>query len=158
MRRLLLLAAGPCALLLALAGLALSSGGRAAPTAPCAGERPRELPGDAVELTAGEGIWSAWIAYPAVANESITVLWRAEGDVPRRLELSGADTLGHRLAVEFGPSPVIPQLRGGGLMWPRPGREWGSRVLFTHPGCWRLEAEAGGRRGQLLVWVRPGRG
>ena len=154
MRRLALLVAGPAALLAAVAALALSSGGRAAPAPPCGSERPRGLPGEAVELTAGEGIWSAWIAYPPVAGETITVLWRLDGFVPGELQLSGADAQGHRLAVEFGPSPVIPQLRGGGLAWPRPGREWGSRVLFSHPGCWRLEAGAGDRRGELVLWVR----
>jgi hypothetical protein len=154
MRRLVLLAAGPVTLLAFVAALALSSGGRAAPAQACGGERPRGLPGEAVELTAGEGIWSAWITYPPVAGETITVLWRANGFVPGRLGLSGADAQGHRLAVEFGPSPVIPQLRGGGLVWPRPGREWGARVLFTYPGCWRVEVAAGGRRGELALWVR----
>jgi hypothetical protein len=153
MQRLVLLAAGPVLLLLAVAGLAMSSGGKAAPAAPCGQERPRGLPGDAVELTAGPGIWSAWITYPPVARETITVLWRAEGFIPGGLELAGADDRGNRLAVEFGPSPVLPQLRGGGLAWPRPGREWGSRLLFSHPGCWRLEVEAGGRRGELALWV-----
>ena len=154
MGRLALLVAGPAALLAVVAALALSSGGRAAPAPPCGSERPRGLPGEAVELTAGEGIWSAWIAYPAEAGERITVLWRLDGFVPGPLELSGADAQGHRLAVEFGPSPVIPQLRGGGLVWPRPGREWGSRVLFSHPGCWRLEVGAGDRRGELVLSVR----
>jgi hypothetical protein len=154
MRRVVLLAAGAVALLVAVAALALSSGGRAAPSPLCGAERPRGLPGEAVELTAGDGIWSAWIAYPPVARERITVLWRADGFVPGGLELSGAHAQGHRLAVEFGPSPVIPQLRGGGLVWPRPGREWGARVLFSHPGCWRLEVDAGGRRGELVLWVR----
>ncbi len=102
-----------------------------------------------------EGLWSAWITYPAVAGETITVLWRAEGFVRPTLGLTGADEFGHRLAVQFGPSPVLPQLRGGGLQWPRPGREWGSRVAFSHPGCWRLQADAGGRRGDFAVWVRP---
>jgi hypothetical protein len=153
MRRVVLLAAGPAVLLVAIAGLALSSGGRAAPEPPCGTERPRGLPGEAAELTAGDGIWSAWIAYPPVAGERITVLWRADGFVPGDLELSGADVHGHRLAVEFGPSPVLPQLRGGGLQWPRPGREWGSRVLFPQPGCWRLEVDAGGRQGELVLWV-----
>jgi hypothetical protein len=115
---------------------------------------PRELPGEAIELTAGEGVWSAWITYPPVTGETITVLWRAEGFVPGDLRLTGVDAYGHRLAVEFGPSPVIPQLRGGGLQWPRIGREWGSRLLFAHPGCWRLEVEAGGRQGELTLWVR----
>ena len=155
MRRVALLAVGPLALLLAVAALALESGGRATPAAPCGIEQPRELPGEAVELTAGEGIWSAWIAYPPVAGERITVLWRVDGFVPGTPGLSGADADGHRLAIEFGPSPVIPQLRGGGLVWPRPGREWGTRILFTHPGCWRLEARAGDRRGELVLWVRP---
>lgn len=154
MRRLVLLAAGPVALLVAVTGFALTSGSRAAPVPPCGTERPRGLPGEAVELTAGDGIWSAWIAYPPVARERITVLWRADGSVPGRLELSGAHAQGHRLAVEFGPSPVIPQLRGGGLVWPRLGREWGSRILFPHPGCWRLEVDAGGRHGELVLWVR----
>jgi len=155
MRRFVLFAAGPVAVLAAVAGLALASGGRAAPAPPCGTEQPRGLPGEAVELTAADGIWSAWISYPPVAGERITVLWRADGFVPGQVELSGADAQGHRLAVEFGPSPVIPQLRGGGLVWPRPGRESGSRVLFSHPGCWRLEVDAGGRRGELVLWVRP---
>jgi hypothetical protein len=139
----------------ALVGLALAAGERSAPAANCPQPPVRELPGHTVELTAGDGLWSAWLTYPPVAGETITVLWRAEGFVRPTLDLTGRDTLGRQIAVEFGPSPVLPQLRGGGLQWPRPGREWGSRILFPHPGCWRLEADAGGRRGELTVWVRP---
>jgi hypothetical protein len=149
-----LLLGGPLAVVAALAGLALASGAAEGPPGSCAGPRARDLPGEAVELTAGEGVWSAWLTYPPVAAETITVLWRAEGFVPRDLGLHGADDFGHRLAVEFGPSPVLPQLRGGGLQWPRSGREWGSHVLFSHPGCWRVEVDAGGKHGELTLWVR----
>ena len=152
----MLLAAGPLALLAGVTGLALASGGRAGPPVPCSDDPGGDLPGDAVELTAGDGLWSAWITHPPVSDEVITVLWRAEGFVEHGLTLSGADARGNRLGVEFGPSPVIPQLRGGGLVWPRPGREWGTRVLFPEPGCWRLEVEAGERRGELVLWVRSG--
>jgi hypothetical protein len=120
----------------------------------CGQELPRDLPGEAVELAAGDGLWSAWISYPPAVGETITVLWRAEGFVRPTLRLTGTDAFGHRLAVEFGPSPVLPQLRGGGLQWPRVGREWGSRVRFSHAGCWILHADAGGRRGDLALWVR----
>jgi hypothetical protein len=153
MRRAALLSAGPLAVLAGIAALAVTAGGTRA-EARCSQERPRGLPGEAVELTAGEGLWSAWLSYPAVAGETITVLWRAEGFVRPRLQLAGTDAFGHRLAVEFGPSPVLPQLRGGGLQWPRVGREWGSRVRFSHAGCWVLHADAGGRRGDLALWVR----
>lgn len=153
MRRAALLAAGPLALLAGVAGLALAAGWRAGPPAPCSEEPVRDLPGETVELTAGEGLWSAWLAYPPVEGEAVTVLWRAEGSVEGGLSLRGEDAEGRRLAVEFGPSPVLPQLRGGGLAWPRPGREWGTRVLFPAPGCWRLEVEAGERRGELVLRV-----
>jgi hypothetical protein len=149
-----LLAAGPTVLAAALAGLAWSSGARTGPAAPCPQPLARDLPGEAVELTAGEDLWSAWLVYPPVTDEAITVLWRAEGFVPGDLGLTGTDGFGHPLAVEFGPSPVLLQLRGGGMPWPRGGREWGSRLLFTHPGCWRLQVDAGGRRGELTLWVR----
>lgn len=147
------LLAGPLVVLAALAGLALAAGARDGPPASCAGPVARDLPGEAVELTAGPGVWSAWLSYPPVAGETITVLWRAEGFVPD-LGLNGADRFGHRLAVEFGPSPVLPQLRGGGLLWPRVGREWGTRLHFPHPGCWDIDVAAGERRGELTLWVR----
>src|SRR5919108_3595761 len=137
--------------LLALAsrvGLALAAGASDAPPASCAGPLARDLPGETVELAAGPGVWSAWLSYPPAAGETITVLWRADGFVPD-LRLNGADRFGHRLAVEFGPSPVLPQLRGGGLLWPRGGREWGSRVYFSPPRCWDVDVTAGGRRGEL---------
>lgn len=153
-RRAFLLLIGPVAVLAGLAGLALASGDPTGPHAPCSRAEPRDLPGAAVELGAGNRIWSAWITYPPVAGETITVLWRAEGFVPPRFRLAGADADGHRLAVEFGPSPVLPQLRGGGLQWPRIGREWGTHVRFSHPGCWRLRVSAGERRGGLTLWVR----
>jgi hypothetical protein len=153
-RRAALLSAGPLALLVGVTALALATGGRARPAAPCSGPEARDLPGEAVELTAGDGLWSAWLAYPPVAGDVTTVLWRAEGSVPRELALAGVDAHGHRLGVEFGPSPVLPQLRGGGLRWPRPGREWGTRVVFSAPGCWRLKAEAGERHGAVVLWVR----
>jgi hypothetical protein len=83
------------------------------------------------------------------------VLWRAEGFVPPQFGLTGTNANGDRLAVEFGPSPVLPQLRGGGLQWPRVGREWGSHVRFSHPGCWQLRVNASARHGELTLWVRP---
>jgi len=141
------------AVLAGLAGLALGSGGRTGPLAPCSQTEPRDLPGEAVELGAGNRIWSAWISYPPAVGETITVLWRAEGFVPPQFGLTGTNADGHRLAVEFGPSPVLPQLRGGGLQWPRVGREWGSHVRFSHPGCWLLRLNAGERRGRLTLWV-----
>jgi hypothetical protein len=150
--RALPLIAGPLVVLASLAGLTLASGAREAPPSSCAGPLPRDLPGEAVELTAGPGIWSAWLSYPPVTGETITVLWRAEGFVPD-LRLNGADGFGRRLAVEFGPSPVLPQLRGGGLLWPRTGREWGTRLSFSHPGCWHVVVRAGDRRGDLTLWV-----
>jgi hypothetical protein len=146
---------GALAVLASLAGLALASGGRTGPRAPCFQTEPRDLPGAAVELGAGNRIWSAWITYPPVVGETITVLWRAEGFVPPQFGLTGTNANGHRLAVEFGPSPVLPQLRGGGLRWPRVGREWGSHVRFSHPGCWQLRVKAGARHGELTLWVRP---
>jgi hypothetical protein len=82
------------------------------------------------------------------------VLWRAEGFVPPQFKLTGTNANGDRLAVEFGPSPVLPQLRGGGLQWPRVGREWGSHVRFSHPGCWQLRVNAGARHGELTLWVQ----
>lgn len=150
--RLLPLLAGPLVVLASLAGLTLAAGARGGPPASCPAPVARDLPGEAVELTAGPGIWSAWLSYPPTAGETITVLWRAEGFVPS-LDLSGSDRFGHRLAVEFGPSPVLPQLRGGGLLWPRIGREWGARVRFSHPGCWDVDVGGGDRRGQLILWV-----
>jgi hypothetical protein len=147
------LAIGPAAVFLGIAGLALGAGDRSGASAPCRGPEPRDLPGETVELAAGDRVWSAWITYPPVSGETVTVLWRAAGFVPGDLHVTGADAAGHRLAVEFGPSPVLPQLRGGGLQWPREGREWGSRIFFPHPGCWRLEVDAGGRPGELSVWV-----
>jgi hypothetical protein len=137
-----------------LAALALAPGSPRALGTSCAQERPRNLPGAAVELPAGDRLWSAWITYPPVVGETITVLWRAEGFVPGPFRVTGTDGSGHRLAVEFGPSPVLPQLRGGGLRWPRVGREWGTHVRFSHPGCWRLQVDAGDRRGDLALWVR----
>jgi hypothetical protein len=44
--------------------------------------------------------------------------------------------------------------RGGGLQWPRVGREWGSHVRFSHPGCWQLRVNAGARHGELTLWVQ----
>jgi len=134
--------------------LALASDGRSGPRAPCFQTEPRGLPGEAVELGAGNRIWSAWISYPPVVGETITVLWRAEGFVPPHFGLTGTNANGHRLAVEFGPSPVLPQLRGGGLQWPRIGREWGSHVRFSHPGCWQLRVNAGAMHGELTLWVQ----
>ena len=58
-RRAALLSAAPFALLLGVTALALAAGGRAGPVAPCSGEEPHDLPGEAVELRAGDGLWSA---------------------------------------------------------------------------------------------------
>ena len=148
------LVAGPAGLFALLAVLALSPGNEARPTGTCPDARPRDLPGEARELRAGTNVWSAWITYPPVASERITVLWRAVGEATPEFSLTGSDARGNRLAVTFGPSPVLPQLRGGGLQWPRQGREWGSRVLFSHPGCWRLRLNAGGNPGALTLLVR----
>ena len=157
MRSALPLVAGPLVALGFVAALALASAGETRPTGTCPDARPRDLPGEARELRAGRAVWSAWITYPPVAEERITVLWRAIGEATPDFSLTGSDGRGHRLAVAFGPSPVLPQLRGGGLQWPRQGREWGSRLVFSHPGCWRLRLDAGGNQGAFSVLVgRPG--
>jgi hypothetical protein len=148
------LVAGPAGLFALLAVLALAPGNEARPTGTCPDTRPRDLPGEARELRAGANVWSAWITYPPVAGERITVLWRAVGEATPEFSLTGSDARGHRLAVTFGPSPVLPQLRGGGLQWPRQGREWGSRLLFSHTGCWRLRLDAGGNQGAVTLLVR----
>ena len=144
--------AGPALVATGLAALALAgpSGGAGA----CDGYPPRDLAGEAVELTAGDGFWSAWLSYPAVADDTITVLWRAETGASA-FRLGGSDARGGRPAVLFGPSPVLPQLRGGGLPWPRIGREWGTRLRFPHAGCWTIAVSVGERRGALRLWVRP---
>ena len=146
--------AGAAAVVGSLVALALV--GPAGRAEACGGPQPRDLPGEAVELTAGEGVWSAWIAYPPVADETVTVLWRVQAGTSGDLRLRGSDGRGGRAAVEFGPSPVLPQLRGGGLQWPRPGREWGTRLRFPHAGCWSVRAGAADRAGVLRVRVgRP---
>ena len=157
MRSALPLIGGPVIALCFVATLALASGGQTRPTGTCPDVQPRVLPADARELRAGSNIWSAWMTYPPVTGERITVLWRVVGEATPEFSLSGTDARGHRLAVAFGPSPVLPQLRGGGLQWPRQGREWGSRLVFSHPGCWRLRLDAGGNQGAFSVLVgRPG--
>lgn len=120
---------------------------------PCAREPGRPLVSTAREVRAGPTVWTAWLEYPPIAGETTTVLWRAEGAAGSPFDISGRDSEGHLLAVEFGPSPVLPQLGGVGLNWRRGGREWGSRLLFSDPGCWHLDFDLGGRSGRMSVWV-----
>ena len=119
---------------------------------------PRLLGPRARELAVAPGIWSAWKPYPPLARESTTVLWRTEGTVSR-LSLAG-QRRSARLVVRFGPSPVLPTLAGAGLRWERPGREWGSRLVFPTAGIWTVRVSAGRRAGAVRVRVvepRPAR-
>ena len=120
---------------------------------------PRLLGPRARELRAARGIWSAWNPYPPLAGEATTVLWRMKGTIAR---LSLVATRGReRAGVSFGPSPVLPTLAGAGLAWKRPGREWGSRLVFPHAGVWTVRVRAGTRTGAVRVRVvgtRPAAG
>ena len=113
----------------------------------------------AAELRAARGIWSAWKPFPPLAGEPTTVLWRTEGTIsPLSLAARrGSD----RVAVRFGPSPVLPTLAGAGLPWKRPGREWGSRLVFPTAGVWTVRVRVGTRSGAVRVRVvemRPAAG
>ncbi|MEO8290098.1 MAG: hypothetical protein ABI649_03780 [Gaiellaceae bacterium] len=145
------LAAGVALGLAAAAAVALAPA-PAGPTGPCVSEAGRAVAG-ATELPVGRGLWSLWAGYPPAAGETVTVLWRAEDAAVRPFSVSGRDASGRTLAVEYGPSPVLPQLAGGGLPWRRAGREWGSRLLFPAAGCYLVSARLGERRGGLAVWV-----
>lgn len=153
MRPAALLFAGPSAVLGMLALVALAWDPGPPSTGPCTRDPGRKLVSTAREVPAAPGVWTAWLEYPPVAGETTTVLWRAEGASPSPFTISGRDASGRTLAVEFGPSPVIPQLGGVGLNWRRAGREWGSRLLFSRPGCWQVDFDLGGRPGRMSVWV-----
>ena len=124
-------------------------------SAPCPSEEVEAIAGAVRERRAGPGIWSAWITYPPVAGDPVTVLWRVEGDQDGTLAVSGRDREDARLELVFGPTQVIPPLAGAGLPWERGGREWGVRILFGRAGCWHVRVKAGDRRGELDVAVRP---
>ena len=117
---------------------------------------PRLLGPRVRELRAAPGIWSAWKPFPPLAGEPTTVLWRTEGTVA---PLSIAGRRGsERIAVRFGPTPVLPTLAGAGLRWRRAGREWGSSIVFPSAGVWAVRVRAGGRTGAVrvrVVDVRP---
>jgi hypothetical protein len=120
---------------------------------------PRLLGPRARELRAAPGIWSAWKPFPPLVGEPTTVLWRTEGTVAP-LSLGGRRG-NERIAVRFGPTPVLPTLAGGGLAWKRPGREWGVELVFPSAGVWSVRVRAGGRTGAVrvrVVEVRPAAG
>ena len=150
-----LLLAGSVALVTALVLVGFRLHERERASAPCPSEEVEPIAGAARERPAGPGIWSAWITYPPVAGDPVTVLWRVEGDQDGTLVVSGRDREDARLELVFGPTQVIPPLAGAGLPWERGGREWGVRILFGRAGCWHLRVEAGDRRGELDVAVRP---
>jgi hypothetical protein len=116
---------------------------------------PRLLGPRARELRAAPGIWSAWKPFPPLAGEPTTVLWRTEGTVAR-VSVAGRRR-SEQVAVRFGPTPVLPTLAGAGLAWKRPGREWGSRLLFPSAGVWTVRVRAGARTGAVRVRVVEGR-
>lgn len=120
---------------------------------------PRPLGPRARELRVARGIWSAWTPYPPFAREATTVLWRTEGTTERP---SFAGWRGGRhLEVRFGPAAVLPTLAGAGFDWRRPGREWGSRLVFPRAGVWTVRVRVGERTGSVRVRVvnsRPAAG
>jgi hypothetical protein len=137
-----------------VAAVAVAPAGEA-PGGPCLQLPGRIVAGDARELAVGRGLWSLWAGYPPRAGEPITVLWRAEEAAASPFVIGGRNASGRSVGVVFGPSPVLPQLSGGGLSWRQPGREWGSRLVFPEPGCYLVSAQLGARRGGLAVWVEP---
>lgn len=136
---------------LVAAGLRLDA--RERRTAPCPAEDGAVIAARALERPAGRSVWSAWTTYPPVAGEPVTVLWRVADASGRAFSVTGRDRDGRPATVAYA-GPVIPPLAGGTLPWRRAGREWGSRLVFPHAGCWRVEFEGGGRRGAVEVAVR----
>ena len=128
------------------------------PQAPCSQTEPRDLPGEAVELGAGNRIWSAWISYPPVGGrDDHGALGGAAGlrAAPGRARPALTPTdIGSR-SSSWAVARPARQRRGGGLQWPRVGREWGTHVRLLRSRAAGSSARAPpGRRGELTLWVR----
>ena len=152
MARSVLLLAAALAAVSALVVASLRIDVRERRSAPCPDDDAALIAGGARERPAGRSVWSAWTTYPPVAGEPVTVLWRVAEASGRAFSVRGRARYGRPATVAFAGA-VIPPLAGGTLPWRRPGREWGSRLVFPHAGCWRVEFEGGGRSGDLDVAV-----
>ena len=87
-------------------------------------------------------------AYPPQSGLEDKTVWR----------IDGPDVLGTPTFVLIGPAGQKGSLDWGPVehgdsIWNRPGREFGTGLLFPSPGCWDVHVGLGELTGDLYVVV-----
>jgi len=91
-------------------------------------------------------MWGLLISdLPLPANQQVKIVWRVSGS--SSLQVQGLGPSGAR-------ARIISLQGHSGSNWRRPGREWGSELLFQRPGCWDLHASGGKVSGDVWVLVK----
>ncbi len=114
------------------------------PTSP-SGAFSEEIYGTAT----GGTVWAWFMAgYPPKAGVEDKTVWRLSGP-----NLSGAPTF-----VLVGPASQPGHLNWGpeehsGSTWTRPGREFGTGLVFPAVGCWDIQVTLGQLTGHVYVVV-----
>lgn len=86
--------------------------------------------------TADRGETWALLFNPHRHGERVKIAWRVTGSGPFSVAAHN-DGLSGPLAPASGPTEHISS------NWNRPGDEWGTRFVFPHGGCWRIDVTRG---------------
>jgi hypothetical protein len=122
--------------------VALSVQQAAGPPSPLAGTN--ELKG-----STGSGELWAFVeqGLPVRAGHPWKIIWSISGSGP--LRIAGSQQDGTQAQVTFGPVEHISST------WHRPGSQWGSAMLFSKAGCWRLHCATDTTAGDIWIMVEP---
>ncbi|CAN5309264.1 hypothetical protein BH11ACT4_BH11ACT4_11400 [soil metagenome] len=120
--------------------------------AKCTPASPIRLGGSFPEVqgtpTRGDTSLYGWIMAEAPAirtGNDLKIVWRMVGEGDLRVTLLAPDGTQHSLS--WGPE------EHGGSNYIRPGREWGTGLVFDATGCWELQFATDTRAAS--VWFEP---
>jgi hypothetical protein len=68
--------------------------------------------------------------------ERVKIVWRITGSGPFRITA-------HNARFDVPLAPVSGPTEHSSSNWNRPGDEWGTRFVFPHAGCWRIDVTRG---------------
>jgi hypothetical protein len=105
--------------------------------------------GEVYGTATGGTIWGWFMeAYPPRAEIEDKVVWRLDSsnlkESPSLIITGPARQVGH---LDWGP------LEHGESSWARPGREFGTGLLFPAPGCWDIRVTLAQLTGHIYVVV-----
>ncbi|MDP9867748.1 MULTISPECIES: hypothetical protein [Streptosporangium] len=92
-------------------------------------------------------LWGLLFApLPLPSGKAVKIVWRMTGSGPLRVSATHPD--GAAAELTFGPE------EHSGSSWKRPGDEWGTGLVFSKAGCWKVHLSRSTGTGDVWLPVK----